>query len=448
MFTNVNGEGNTLPMLVACDWLQFWCLWDTFEPDRWKAEGNFKFRKADHGTRVFKEVWEVAEKSSYTTSRRDEPFCSFCAVPHSPIIDAKMVLVKIENRQLYHANLYKKIALFLKVTGFRYQSLTRLDVSCDFVGFISGIRPLDLIEGYQSNRYLKTGSRTYADWKTAPYTATTAPSRIDERVLNARHVTHSISWGGANSDVHVKMYNKSREIRVESHKLYIKRWWKANGLDTEEDVWRVEISVGGRSRALVDTSNGELISVSLLEACSLKYLTATFTALAQRHFSFVEVERGKTLRKAKPLQLFDLRSEIEYKTITMPGKADPTRTVKVVINFLRKLPEEVLLELFCKSGWEANREVYRCLVVLSEVYDALTIVDHRLQWNLADWAERQLNDTYLREHMGVVERRGADQYIEDLAAIIESNDKRRALEESLYVAYQRAMSTQREGEKP
>ena len=211
--------GQVLPQLINVDWLQFWCLWRVFDPEGWSRTSNFKVKKENKGTRVFAEVWKVAEKSAYTSSHRDEPFAVMAVKPYSPLIDAKMVLIKIENRPLYHDNLYKRVALMLKAFDFEYKAITRLDICADQVLFANGMRPLDLLEGYFQNFFPKTGSRMYAKWATAPFTASTIPYKFSPQTFAQRHVCHCVSWGGATSDAHVKIYNKTREIKVESGKV-------------------------------------------------------------------------------------------------------------------------------------------------------------------------------------------------------------------------------------
>lgn len=426
---------NTLPHLLTCDWLQFYCTCRIFDPAAIAAESCFKIRDTDHGTRVFRKVYEVSEKARFTSSRRDEKFAVLAMYPYSSVIDKDMVIVKIENRALYHADLYKRIVLMMNTYGLVYKSITRLDIACDLVSFVDGLHPLQLLAHYQSNEFLKRGSRSYCQWLNAPYTSTTAPFKLGEALSQANHVAHSVSWGGATSDAHVKMYNKSREIRVESHKKYIQLWWRKNGLVTDEDVWRVEFSVSGRSRALVDNRSGEVVSVSLLEACSYKYLCATFLALAKRHFSFVDVRGAKDRKHAPPVPLFNLASDAHYTAITGFSKPDPTRTTKVCINYLYKLPNEFSLDYFCKNYGEAARSIYSCMLTLTEIYGELRMARNKYEWVVSDYARQRLADIQLLSTFGVYAHKSAVERIEDICAIMESNDKRLEYERQLYAVW-------------
>lgn len=426
---------NSLPQLITCDWLQFYCTCRTFDPGSLSEKSQFKVKDTERGTRVFRKVYEVTEKARVTSSRRDEKFAVLAMNPYSPVIDKDMVIVKIENRALYHADLYRRIVLMMDALGLVYRSVTRLDIACDFVTFVDGLRPLQLLERYRSNNYIKRGSRSYCQWLTAPYSAATAPFKLGSKLANAAHVTHSVSWGGATSDAHVKMYNKTREIRRESHKKYIELWWRRNGLVTNEDVWRVEISIGGRSRALVDNRTGEVVAVSLLEACSYKYLVATFLALAARHFAFFDVRAAKDRRHAPAVPLFSIKSDAQFTAITAFSKPDPTRTTKVCVNYLRKLPEEYSLDYFCRNYGEAARSIYSCMLTLSEIYDSLRIAKNKTEWLVSDFARERMADLQLQSTFGVYAHKTAVERIEDICAIMESNDKRLQYEQQLYAAW-------------
>lgn len=413
-----------LPQLVNCDWLQFWCLWDVWDADEWTARSNYKVTAAKRGTRVFAEVWNVVEKSAYTNSHRDEPFATMCMNPYSSLIDKKMVLIKIENRPLYHANLYRRVVLMITAFHFTYKAITRLDICCDLVRFAEGLLPLGLLEGYFTNRFVKAGSRSWCRWANAPYTATTIPYTITPDVRAREHVTHSISWGGATADAHVKMYNKTREIKVESHKEYIRHWWRLNGLITDEDVWRVEISVGGRSRTLVDNKTAEVVPISLLEACSQRYQIATFLALAERHFKFIDVSTAARRKDARTLRLFDLNTNVTFSTITTPSKPIPGRTAKVCWNYLYHLPEQHDLAAFCKSDVIAARKVYECMLVLSDVYGEQRYVNDRARRFMADEVEQKIADLELSELMGVSAWRDSAERFESMLECMMANDRR------------------------
>lgn len=424
-----------LPQLLTCDWLQFYCTCRIFDPAALNKRSQFKIKDTERGTRVFRKVYDIFEKARVTSSRRDEKFAVLAMNPYSSVIDKDMVIVKIENRALYHADLYRRIVLMMDAFGLVYRSITRLDIACDLVTFVNGLHPLQLLEHYRANEFIKKGSRTYCQWLTAPYSAATAPFRLGEVLTTAQHITHSVSWGGATSDAHVKMYNKTREINRESHKKYIMNWWKKNGLVTDEDVWRVEISIGGRSRALLDNHTGEIVAVSLLEACSYKYLVATFTALANRHFSFLDVRTAKDRRHAPEVSLFEIQSDVSFSAITAFSKPDPTRTAKVCINYLRKLPDEYDISYFCRNYGEAAHSIYSCMVTLSEIYDELRIAKNKKEWLLSDYAKQRMADIKLQSHFGVYAHKTAVERIEDICAILESNDKRRQYEEQLYAIY-------------
>ncbi len=424
-----------LPQLVTCDWLQFYCKCQRFNHEEITQVSQFKIKDTERGTRVFQRVYEVYEKARCTSSRRDEKLAVLAMFPYSSVIDRDMVIVKIENRALYHVKLYARIACMLKACHLHYVSITRLDVACDFAIFANGLHPLELLEQYRANRLLKRGSRSYCQWLTAPYTATTAPYQLGDKLAGALHVTHSVSWGGAKADAHVKMYNKSREIRVESHKQYIARYWKTNGLVTSSDIWRVEVSIGGRSRALYDENNGVSLAVSLLEACNPRYLAATFLALVERHFAFLDTDGARTRKEARLLPLWNVATDLKFVAVTATSKPDPTRTTKVCMNYLRKLPDEYDLGYFCKNYGENARNLYGTLKILGDVFEDLRVVTKEREWLLHEYADEKIADCVLLERFGVVVPKSAWERQEDLAVMLETSDKRQKELDGLAAAY-------------
>lgn len=426
-------EGNV--QLVNCDWLQFWCLWHTWDPAALTRKSHFKVVYTQRGTRVFKEVYKVIEKSSSTISKRDEQFATLAMVPYSSVIDAKMVLVKIENYALYRKDLYKRILMFLHDFDFEYKNITRLDLCCDFKYFANGWLPNKLLKYYYKNDIIKKGSRRYSVWSTAPYSYRQMPHELNADTLSKNHEAHCVSWGGAQSDVHVKMYNKSKEIKDESHKHYIKTWWKRNGLVEDADVWRVEISFGGRSRCLVDKGTGEFVPISLLEATANTYIRETFLAMASRHFAFVDTRGQHDPRRCPDVDLWEIKQETLLSPVTAPSKEDPSRTAKVCMNWLEKLPKEMDLSAFVRSDLYPIQSIERMLQVLSDIYHYQAATKHdRQRFTLGQLRAMEEERNFLAM-FGVPLAVNDVQKLESMEEVLNSEQKTRQLQEELYVAF-------------
>lgn len=364
--------------LINCDWLQFHGKHVGFSPDNIESSTNYRIKSLGHGTRVFRDVYEVYEKSSITKSHRDELFATICVHPHSSILDANMYVCKIENKVLYQPNLYGRICSFIGQLQLIYEGITRADICVDLYEFASTykdkeassaipITPLLLLSLYRKNRFIKAGSRRYCQWLTAPYSVSQVNGVVTHDLLSDEHITHSISWGGAESDVHVKMYNKSKELKDEKHKGYIKSYWKANGLCESRDVWRVEISITRRSKYLYDNSQDSVVPINLELMTKNAFLSEVFMALAHRHFKFKELVVGKSAKAAKEVVLFNIHDCRVFECATHESRPIAGRTAKVCANYLESLVrttdfDELLpRKPYSKDVLEIAHETLTCL---------------------------------------------------------------------------------------
>lgn len=326
--------------LINCDWLQFYGHHIGLYPDVTDKGTNYLLKDVGMGTRVFRNVYEVYERPSVTKSHRKEKLATIACNPHSSVLDANLFVCKVENKVLYSSMPYVRIMAMIKQLSLQYLGITRLDVSVDFFKFVNDMHPLELLKLYRKNHLVKRGSRRYSQWLTAPYTPSKVIGIVDADMLSEEHVTHCVSWGTSNSDVHVKMYNKSKEIREESHKTYIQSWWRNNGLVGSGDVWRVEISVSRRSKCLYDNSSGEVVSIPLEWALQPTYLKEVFAALARRHFAWFSLEKGKRISREPNVELFDIKDCLVMKAATRQSIPDASRTAKVCANYLQRVVDD------------------------------------------------------------------------------------------------------------
>lgn len=320
--------------LINCDWLQFHGHHSELHIGVTDKGTNYVLKDVCHGTRVFSKVYEVWEKSSVTLSHRKERLAVVAFSPYSSVLDANMFVCKIENKVLYQSHALARVIRMCKQLNLTYDGITRCDLCVDFMRFANDWDALKLLREYRKNKVIKCGSRKYSQWLTAPFSPSHVNGTVTHDVLSAEHVTHCVSWGGSNSDVHVKMYNKSKEIREGSNKQYIKAWWKSNGLIPTSDVWRVEISFQRRSRYLFDNSCGMTVPVTLEWCLTPTFQCEVFMALARRHFSFKEPVLGKSMRSAISLVLFNLEDCRVMEASAPESKPIAGRTAKVCANYI------------------------------------------------------------------------------------------------------------------
>lgn len=357
--------------LLTCDWLQFHATHEGFNKDTIVSETDYKVIDCEHGTRVFARVFKVAEKARITRSHRDEPLAVIAWSPHSSILQHNMCIVKIENKILYQQGAYQRVAMMLRQLRIHYVGVTRLDLCVDLFRFANDMTPIELMRAYRKNKAIKRGSRRYCQWMTAPYSPSKIAGVITHDLLSDEHIPHAVSWGGPNSDVHVKLYNKSKEIRESSDKRYISSWHRNNGLVGGGDVWRVEISFQRRSRYLFDKEQDCEVPINLDCALTPTYQREVFSALAARHFSFKAAEVGKSMRSCQSLQLFSLGECGVLEPASHESRPIAGRTAKVCANYLEKLTTSIdwdTITTNCPYPKELIEETHKVMV---DIYDGL-----------------------------------------------------------------------------
>lgn len=381
----VREDYENVVQLCTCDWLQFHgdCTWAADGLP--SAPSNYKTKPLNHGTRIFAEVVEVYEKSTVTKSHRDELLLTVAYKPHSSVLKKTMYIAKVANKVLYQDGLYMRVSSALRVLGLTYEGITRFDVCIDFHDFACpdpsaptdeprALHPLRLLKMYRKNRFVKYGSRSYSDWRTAPFTASQLSATPTHDELSAEHVTHCVTWGGATSDVHVKMYNKTHELKECGHKRYIPAFWRANGLNTSRDVWRVEISVTRRSKYLFDNSSGDVVPVNLELVCKQSFRNEIFAAYAHRYFRWKFIEPGVSRKYAKDLRLFVFHDDKVFSPAAPESKPIAGRTTKVAANHIENIVKEVDFEIVFKGKPYAKEVLEIAHETLCELYDGLVMM--------------------------------------------------------------------------
>lgn len=326
-----------MKQILSCDWLQFHGEHLGFVAGVVDKGTNYVVKHCGHGTRVFRDVFQVWEKASITTSHRNELMATLCVNPHSEIIKHNTFICKIENKVLYQKSPLLRISSMLQQLNLEYKGITRVDICCDLCSFANGWLPLELLRRYRRNDVVKAGSRRYSQWMTAPYSISTMPNIYTDDVRSEEHVCHCVSWGSPNSDVHVKMYNKTKEIAEESHKSYIKSYWRNNELEITGDVWRVEFSISRRSKYLYDNGSDMVVPITLEMVLKQFYLRECFSAMAARHFAFYELNRGGTKKDKKSAKLFEFEDCSAMSCASPQSVPTAGRTAKVCANYLEQL---------------------------------------------------------------------------------------------------------------
>lgn len=301
--------------IISCDWLSLYCHVNFIT-----SNSMYQFIKHEQGTRQFKELYNVYDLVD------GELYATVQAKPYSRIIPANAAIVKISNRYLYKQNWNTQIMYFLNLCHFIPQSISRIDICCDFNKFDNNLGVNSFIQGFMRSRYLKNGRATYQI----------------QGEQKAEHEVSYLRFGQHDSEVSVYLYNKSKEMREVVNKPYITELWKKNGLDTTKDVWRLEISLKTTQTRFIIQKTGETFRLDLDFIKTHGILENIFDCVALKYFEFKHNNLTKNKSRMKTVVFFnDMKSSLSIYTPT--NDACSNRMDKILIKKLANAMTELRL---------------------------------------------------------------------------------------------------------
>lgn len=315
----------TVPHAINVDWLQVYCH-DDNDNDLGilynGTQSEYQFRLQPHSSRHFRELWTV-------TNEDGDEYAIIQRCPFSSILSKDGCVIQLLNRELYKASFALYFESFLSRFGFRYKSLSRIDICYDSNYLANGYTHRQLIVDLFDKKILKN-NLSKVNWNLAGVGSAPDPSRMN-----------SLKWGSTSSSVSVKMYNKTLEMKEVKTKPYIIQSWAVNGIDTEQDVWRVEISIKSDSTTTVRTDTGEIWRLSA-DSLRVQQLTEeVFHAYAAKYFAFKVNSGGKNKTRMKDLVLFEKSDKPTLRPIRITNESDSNRSDKVFLKKLLNLKNEL-----------------------------------------------------------------------------------------------------------
>lgn len=223
--------------LVNCDWLSFsvLLLLTPSEVDNGavlNTPNGYALITQERGTDKYKYRAILYNESG-------EKVLTLLWHPLSKVINPRSMFVEVANRYLYSPlDIIPK--LLDQIHPYMWQSLSRLDVACDFNPNPEQWQTiLSLTNGTMYVTGKREGSK-FVDYDRGGQRVETIPRQL--------------SWGSKTSDFKVKLYNKTKEIHQPSPtgngiwctKPYIKDLWTSAGMDPN-NIWRLECSLMGSS---------------------------------------------------------------------------------------------------------------------------------------------------------------------------------------------------------
>lgn len=238
--------------------------------------------------------------------------------------------IRLTNRYCYHPDAIGGFCKFLADNSYQFVALKRIDICMDFNRFDNGELPGEFLKAFIAGKYAKINLANIALHGVDGW---------DGRQFN------SIKWGSNSSNITTKLYNKSLEMKQCRPKTYIQDKWKEAGLNTNQDIWRVEFSIKAGTKGFKHIKTQEFHKMQLEQFRTRDRCLFIFHMLAAHyfHFKYNEFVDGKRKRKdrCRDKILFNITAkEMAYKPTTFTERADLTRTDKIALKRIDKIRDD------------------------------------------------------------------------------------------------------------
>lgn len=167
--------------------------------------------------------------------------------PFNPIFRGDLMCLDFDNRFLYTNNFRNIIALFFETFELSLNNIEVIEVCLD-----TNINVLNKFK-YITNRLGSVYRYNRKNIKNGLIYSESVINKIEnDNKINVGNGVYSINMNDIKEKSKrlydtFKIYNKSDEVRMRTYKEYILEYLSNNGLDTSNDVYRLEFSILGRS---------------------------------------------------------------------------------------------------------------------------------------------------------------------------------------------------------
>lgn len=223
-----------MEQVVSCDWFSFSVLLPY--SDNEQLAGHAYLRCPNGYTLLEVKGTNIYKRRVLVYTDGGDKILTLLLEPYSKVIKPNSMFVEVANACLY-GDFSWVLDFLTDIHQFTFQSLSRLDVCCDFN---PNVQQLHVLDGLHDGSMYVAGKRE--------------GSMFYDYVLPSagglqRRVARCFSWGSKQSNIKWKLYNKSLELyeldekgRRWCSKPYIEALWIANDLDVN-NVWRLEVSI-------------------------------------------------------------------------------------------------------------------------------------------------------------------------------------------------------------
>lgn len=270
---------------------------------------HFRYEKDDIPNPYFNSITNI-----YVGNRL---FCIACSFPKSTIIDPALIQIKFANEYLYREDFKYAYDLFKSVNSITFKSFSRIDICYDFHRFANNLRPQQFIKNFLDKKYLKYGK-----------------TKFSLQGNNYKGIVYDyLRLGSKSSDIHCYLYNKTKELREVKPKPHIVSSWAAAGLDSRQEVWRLEFCIRLNTIEFINESTGNVYTLQELDIFKPAIIKEMYSALLFDYFKFYHNEGKARKERNKELILFK-NLHTPYKIYYSPKQNDTIKSDKILLNKL------------------------------------------------------------------------------------------------------------------
>ena len=296
-----NSTSNRTYSPLSIDWLSVSCK-RISEPKQ-----PYKFEQQKYGTKIFKKVEKI--------SLSGMPIGWLTSIPASSILPADSAILKFENWLLYQYFFQSNIYNYISDFGLTFNGINRLDIAVDLNEFYNYLKPNNLISKFLKGEYKHFGRSKF---KVIGST-------------NEKNTYDYLRFGTGESAISVYLYNKTKELIEVADKQHIRELWERSGLDTNNDIWRLEVSFRGDKKNITDIDTGEIHDIDLHCVMNDQELRALYFTAVKERFTFLRATADSNNSRLSRIKLFEDTLKVKHKTIYKDYKPDTSRTHKVAI---------------------------------------------------------------------------------------------------------------------
>ncbi|MFN5416044.1 MAG: hypothetical protein ACK5B9_03235 [Flavobacteriia bacterium] len=323
---------NQSKILLNIDWLTLSCtdIFNslTFDKDDIYELENFVIHEQKKGkTQLFNRkafVYYYGQKISTITFQSS-----------SNIQLVNRAHIKIENELFYDNQGKAIINQFINTFRLTAISVSRLDICVDGVFLHNFFNSYF----YEKNAIIHRVKGTHDDFN-HPYSSASQRRSFTYDCYSFGSYGNR-STGTSKSSKFARYYNKSKEIKEQSHKTYILDYWKNNGFNIEKDIYRFEFELKNNYLKTIKDFSFEKIF-------DFEYLKMLFNTATKNTLEFRLNDGTKNVTRYEPINLFEGLSSPILERVKRVIKS-VTRTTKILI---KKLYFDCIAGAYKNEGWK------------------------------------------------------------------------------------------------